>query len=266
MDELYINIANFKIKIALTNKENKKTKIEMIDNFKNDLTLYLKPFIITKPSRYDFKIDVSPEYKLHEILKIDSNKAYVLAFRTSSTSKITTFYQLGIYEFEYILQGVISHLLNKKNGLSIHGSAVLRGGKADLFVGQSGAGKSTISNILAKNYPKLSDDASYVNWNGKDFYFHNGPEVGKKWNLKPDRYLLGNIYFLKKSKTFKIRKIDKNLAFQLLLSSAISTSKTAVKKQMDFIAKFNNMYYLYFPNDKSILNEYEKLKNNPIQD
>ena len=49
------------------------------------------------------------------------------------------------------------------DGLFLHASAVVAEGGALLFLGHSTAGKSTIADLLQKNYDFLSDDAVFTN-------------------------------------------------------------------------------------------------------
>ena len=46
--------------------------------------------------------------------------------------------------------------------VALHGSAVIAPGGVLLFLGHGGAGKSTICQLLAGHFPKLSDDAVYL--------------------------------------------------------------------------------------------------------
>jgi hypothetical protein len=66
----------------------------------------------------------------------------------------------------YILGWGLGVILIQRNILPIHSSAVERDGKCYLFIGESGAGKSTIAHsLIKKGFNFLSDDICAVNYN-----------------------------------------------------------------------------------------------------
>ncbi|HVT01179.1 MAG TPA: hypothetical protein VHE53_03005, partial [Patescibacteria group bacterium] len=78
-------------------------------------------------------------------------------------------------------------------------------------------------------------------------------------NRFPRKYEVGNIYFLKKSLTFKKIPLDKTSALKRLLESTRIIGKNSVKHLMKFTNEFDNFYYLYFSkNKKELIKFYEK--------
>lgn len=53
-------------------------------------------------------------------------------------------------------------LLAKKKGVCLHASSVSYLGKAVVFIGDSGSGKSTICQLLAPTFTQLTDDATFL--------------------------------------------------------------------------------------------------------
>ena len=53
------------------------------------------------------------------------------------------------------------------NGLFLHASSVLVSGGALLFLGNSGAGKSTMCQLLSQSFPVLADDIVFVHRNAE---------------------------------------------------------------------------------------------------
>ncbi|OOE14602.1 aldolase [Fictibacillus arsenicus] len=69
----------------------------------------------------------------------------------------------------YLLGTCMGTLLLQKKILCLHGSAVAIDGKAYAFVGDSGAGKSTIAAAFAlKNFQLISDDVIAINFDNQD--------------------------------------------------------------------------------------------------
>jgi energy-coupling factor transporter ATP-binding protein EcfA2 len=61
--------------------------------------------------------------------------------------------------------------------VALHGSAVIAPGGALIFLGHGGAGKSTICQLLAGHFPKLSDDAVYLAGQGDgEWYVTNADQ------------------------------------------------------------------------------------------
>jgi hypothetical protein len=69
----------------------------------------------------------------------------------------------------YLLGTAFGMLLIQKNIIPIHGSTVMIGGKAVIFTGDCGAGKTTLSSWFQKSgYGYLSDDISAIRFDSKD--------------------------------------------------------------------------------------------------
>ena len=57
------------------------------------------------------------------------------------------------------------------NGLLLHASSVVMPGGALLFLGRSGAGKSTMCQLLSQSFPVLADDFVFVNRNAEGTWY-----------------------------------------------------------------------------------------------
>lgn len=66
------------------------------------------------------------------------------------------------YSIDTLLRIVHSLLLVDRGGFLLHSSSVIRNGKAYLFSGVSGAGKTTISRLAPADAILLTDEVSYV--------------------------------------------------------------------------------------------------------
>lgn len=61
--------------------------------------------------------------------------------------------------FENVFRALVAYRLHEQGGAVLHGAAVVRDGGAYLFLGRSGAGKTTVSRLgLARGLTVLSDD------------------------------------------------------------------------------------------------------------
>ena len=102
-------------------------------------------------SRADYLIEVDPEYKSATISVYDD-----FALKHALTNLYSSF------------------IVHHNWGLLIHSSCVLENGKAHLFSGHSGAGKSTAAKL---SYPRhlLSDEASLVKITSNEVSVFNSP-------------------------------------------------------------------------------------------
>jgi hypothetical protein len=66
------------------------------------------------------------------------------------------------YAIDSVLRVVHSLILAGQQGFLVHAASAIRGGRAFLFAGVSGAGKTTISRLAPADAVLLSDEISYV--------------------------------------------------------------------------------------------------------
>src|SRR6202035_118650 len=66
------------------------------------------------------------------------------------------------YAIDCVLRIVHTLILARQGGFLVHAASAIRGGKAFLFSGVSGAGKTTISRLAPPDVTLLTDEVSYV--------------------------------------------------------------------------------------------------------
>jgi hypothetical protein len=66
------------------------------------------------------------------------------------------------YSIDAVLRIVHTLVLAKQGGFLLHSASAIRNGKASLFAGVSGAGKTTISRLAPPDATLLTDEISYV--------------------------------------------------------------------------------------------------------
>jgi len=110
----------------------------------------------------------------------------------------------------------VTFLLAKNAGFLLHASAVIRKGKAYLFVAQGGGGKTTAAN-LSRRLRVLDDDVVVVRKVRKSFLAFSPAYLQ---NQKTDRlyvqkgYPVKAVFFLKKAKEISFVQISKPEVFQ----------------------------------------------------
>jgi hypothetical protein len=83
------------------------------------------------------------------------------------------------YSFDAVLRIVHSLVLAPQGGLLLHSASAIRNGKAFLFAGISGAGKTTISRLAPPDATLLTDEISYVRKREVGYTAYGTPFTGE---------------------------------------------------------------------------------------
>jgi hypothetical protein len=83
------------------------------------------------------------------------------------------------YSIDSVLRIVHTLVLAKRDGFLLHSASAVRNGKAFLFAGVSGAGKTTISRLAPADATLLTDEISYVRKRGDGYVAFGTPFTGE---------------------------------------------------------------------------------------
>jgi hypothetical protein len=83
------------------------------------------------------------------------------------------------YSIDAVLRIVHTLVLARQGGFLLHSASAIRNGKAFLFAGVSGAGKTTISRLAPPDDTLLTDEISYVRKLGLDYVAFGTPFTGE---------------------------------------------------------------------------------------
>src|SRR5579862_1617303 len=83
------------------------------------------------------------------------------------------------YAVDSVLRIVHTLLLATREGMLIHAASAVRGGRAFLFAGPSGAGKTTIARLAPPDATLLTDEISYVRKQGGGYVAFGTPFTGE---------------------------------------------------------------------------------------
>lgn len=83
------------------------------------------------------------------------------------------------YSIDSVLRIVHTLVLAKKGGFLLHSASAIRNGKAVLFAGVSGAGKTTISRLAPSDVTLLTDEISYVRRRSDGYVAFGTPFAGE---------------------------------------------------------------------------------------
>jgi hypothetical protein len=112
------------------------------------------------------------------------------------------------YSLDSVLRIVHTLVLAREGGFLLHAASAIRNGRAFLFSGISGAGKTTISSLIPADATLLTDEISYVR-RGPDAYDACGtPFAGELARVGENQSApIGALYFLAKGPKNKIENI-----------------------------------------------------------
>ena len=141
--------------------------------------------------------------------------------------------------FTYPLDEVLMvQLLSQGRGLLVHACGVKYKEKGFLFVGSSGAGKSTMANIWKnqKGAIILSDDRIVIRKIGTQFFIFGTPWHGEAKMCSPESVPLEKIFFLARAQDNVIKRLAVTEAASRLLVCAFVTfwDKQGMGFSLDF--------------------------------
>ncbi|MDA3894652.1 MAG: hypothetical protein PF482_00750 [Desulfobacteraceae bacterium] len=160
---------------------------------------------------------------------------------------------------EYPLDQILMmHFLARNSGMLIHSAGWRLNDNGWIFAGKSGAGKSTISNLIVEETGTtfLSDDRIVVRKIGQDFLMYGTPWPGDAGYAVNESVPLKGILFLSKGAENNIRKLNPSDAIARLMPvvSIPWYDREKVELMMDFcdiLIGSIPMYELAFVPDKA---------------
>ena len=126
------------------------------------------------------------------------------------------------YSIDAVLRIVHTLVLAKQGGFLLHSASAIRDGKAFLFAGVSGAGKTTISRLAPADATLLTDEISYVRKQGEDYFAFGTPFTGELAKLGENTSApLAALYLLAQGPENKIEAVAAPDAGRELLANML---------------------------------------------
>ncbi len=126
------------------------------------------------------------------------------------------------FSIDSVLRIVHTLLLARAGGFLVHASSATRNGKAFLFSGLSGAGKTTIARLAPSDVALLTDEASYVSNVGDQYVAYGTPFAGEFG--APGKNIsapIAALYLLEKAAENRIVRVEPAVAIQRLLRNIL---------------------------------------------
>ncbi|MGA8344074.1 MAG: hypothetical protein WB781_19230 [Candidatus Sulfotelmatobacter sp.] len=126
------------------------------------------------------------------------------------------------YAIDAVLRIVHTLILARQGGFLVHAASAIRGGKAFLFSGVSGAGKTTISRLAPPDATLLTDEISYVRREGNRYVACGTPFTGELARVGENQFApLSALFLLEKGLQNRIEPLGATEGVQRLLRNIL---------------------------------------------
>ena len=126
------------------------------------------------------------------------------------------------YAIDSVLRIVHTLILARQGGFLVHAASVIRNGRAFLFAGVSGAGKTTISRLAPPDATLLTDEISYVRRDGSQYVGCGTPFAGELARVGENQSApLSALFLLEKGPQNRIETVASSEAIRLLLRNIL---------------------------------------------
>src|SRR5712691_12521280 len=126
------------------------------------------------------------------------------------------------YSIDSVLRIVHSLILAREGGFLVHSASAIRNGRAFLFSGLSGAGKTTISRLAPSDVTLLTDEISYVRRDGEGYRACGTPFAGELARLGENCSApLSTLFFLEQGLENRIEPMSTGESVRRLLRNIL---------------------------------------------
>ena len=144
------------------------------------------------------------------------------------------------YSLDSVLRIVHTLLLARKGGFLVHASSAIRNGRAFLFSGVSGAGKTTMARLAPPDAALLTDEISYVMRQDDGYFAIGTPFFGELARVGENlRAPIEAVYLLAKGLENKIEPVEGADAVRGLLGNILFFARDPEFVKLVFDAAFD---------------------------
>lgn len=161
---------------------------------------------------------------------------------------------LSPYAIDSVLRIVHTLIQAPEGGFLLHGASAIRNGRAFLFSGVSGAGKTTISSLAPPDSVLLTDEISYVRRDGEGFRACGTPFAGELARLGENASApIERLFFLAKGPKNCIEPIETSDALRMLLRNILFFAddsdlvKMVFRSACEFLGRVPAFRLMFYP-------------------
>ncbi|MCP3875013.1 MAG: hypothetical protein GY699_17910 [Desulfobacteraceae bacterium] len=178
--------------------------------------VYSKPpwIIYEKEHEYTYILQTSPDPeddRINQIMFCNNDYSEITIYNNDVYTEGFKKGNKGALTLNPTDQIFLSEVLSRRDGCYFHSDGMIIDGNGYLFIGHSGAGKSTIAMMLQDNGEILCDDRMIVRKKNENFKIYGNWSHGTLPIVSASSSLLKAIFFLNQSKTNHIEPIYKSM-------------------------------------------------------
>lgn len=130
------------------------------------------------------------------------------------------------YSLDSVLRILHTVLLADQGGMLMHASSVVLDGRAYLFTGVSGAGKTTISRLAPENAHLLTDEMSFIRLEDGEYFAYGTPFAGELATPGANmRAPLAGIFLLAQGPDNRIDPLDASAGVRAVMANILYFAK-----------------------------------------
>jgi hypothetical protein len=146
---------------------------------------------------------------------------------------------LSPYAVDSVLRIVHTLILAPQGGFLLHGASAIRNGRAFLFSGVSGAGKTTMSSLAPRDATLLTDEISYIRQQDMGYAACGTPFAGELARVGANTTApIAHLFFLAKGPENRIDPIPRGDALRMLLRNILFFADDPCLVEMVFRSAF----------------------------
>lgn len=145
------------------------------------------------------------------------------------------------YSIDSVLRITHSLLLATQGGFQLHASSAIRNGRAFLFAGVSGVGKTTMVRLAPPDTVVLTDEISYIRRIDKGYRAYGTPFAGELARPGANRSApLEQAYLLRQGKQNRLRAVSRSQAIRALMRHVLffARDNELVEQVLDSVVNF----------------------------
>jgi len=185
----------------------------------------------SREPQFEFQIDVAPPGLIEsdEDVRVRRNSGNWFFDRgdfhaewNPSTGHGSVHQTFNPYSIDCVLRIVHTLLLARQGGFLLHAASGVRNGRAFLFSGVSGAGKTTIAGLAPPDVTLLTDEISYVVKDSDEYLAFGTPFAGELARVGENLHApIAEVFLLTQGLTNKIEPLDTAVAAHSLLRNTL---------------------------------------------
>src|SRR4029077_18039370 len=161
---------------------------------------------------------------------------------------------LSPYAIDSVLRIVHTLIQAPAGGFLLHGASAIRHGRAFLFSGVSGAGKTTISSLAPPDSILLTDEISYIRREGERYLACGTPFAGELARVGENAAApIERLFFLAKGPENRIEPVETADALRMLLRNILffaddsTLVKMVFRSACEFLAQVPAFRLTFYP-------------------